>query len=270
MFDYFWFFITDRNPEQRAKKYELLGQARKGDITAMGNLAKLCKDSNDTSTALKWYLKIVKSGGTNAIKATNNIGNIYYLKRNYQKALNYYESAANQGLVIAKRNIGKVYEDLEQYTNAISWYRAASSSGDVTAKLRLENLLRRPTNRAIDDWQEAEELARRWMFYFGFTDAVLTKGGADGGIDVTSASAVAQVKYRTSKTGSPDIGKLEYVAGKEGKQSIFFSLSGYSKQALEWADESTNKMALFTYDKQGNVEANNRHARILMEMAKNQ
>jgi len=41
MFDYFWFFITDRNVQQRRIKYSLLSLARSGNVKAMGDLAKL-------------------------------------------------------------------------------------------------------------------------------------------------------------------------------------------------------------------------------------
>jgi tetratricopeptide (TPR) repeat protein len=270
MFDYLWFFITDRNTEQRAKKYELLTRARKGDVVAMGSLAKLCNQSDDSQTALKWYGKIVKLGGPNAPKASNNIGNIYYAKHDYQQALDAYQFAAKQGLIVAKKNTGIVLEDLGQYANAISWYRVASNEGDAGAKLRLANLLRRPSNRYVGTWEEAEELAQKWMFYFGFTDAALTQRGSDGGIDVTSERAIAQVKYRETPTSRPDVQRLEGEAVRQGKQSIFFSLKGYSKPAVEWAGASTTKLALFTYDKQGNVIAENVHAEALLDMAKKQ
>ena len=268
MFDYLWFFINDRNPEQRKKKNELLTKARKGDVVAMGLLAKLCNESNDTQTAIKWYGKITTLGGPNAAKASNNLGNIYYKKNDYQRALDAYQFATKHGLVVAKKNTGIVLEDLGQYENAISWYRVASNEGDAGAKLRLENLLRRPANRYIGTWEEAEEFAQNWMFYFGFMDATLTQKGSDGGIDVTSERAIAQVKYRENPTSRPDVQRLEGEAVRRGKQSIFFSLKGYSKPAVEWASASTTKLALFTYDKQGNVIAENFHAEALLDMAK--
>lgn len=270
MFDYFWFFITDRNVQQRRIKYSLLSLARSGNVKAMGDLAKLCRLSGDTTTAVKWYNNIISTNGVNAKNAANNLGNIYYGQRRYDQALKFYEQAANQGLTVAKKNIGIIYQEQEHWDAAISWFKVAAYEGDSVAKERLAKLLLRPSNSPVNSWQEAERLAQRWMFYFGFHDAQVTPAGTDGGIDVNSVRAIAQVKYERSTTGRPELQKLAGVAHDEDKAPLFFSLSGYTKNALAWAEQSRIGIALFKYDYSGNVIGLNGTAKKMLSAAKNQ
>lgn len=58
----------------------------------------------------------------------------------------------------------------------------------------------------VADWHDAEELARWHMReVLGFADTELTPRGADGGIDVVSSHALAQVKHYTTPVGSPEV-----------------------------------------------------------------
>ncbi len=97
--------------------------------------------------------------------------------------------------------------------------------------------------RNYEFWQQAEHAAMVYMRDIGFRDARLSSPGADGGIDVRSRHAVAQVKAHAKPTGRPDIQKLIGAAmGAEHK--LFFSLSGYTAGALDFADQGG--VALFT------------------------
>lgn len=57
-------------------------------------------------------------------------------------------------------------------------------------------------------WQEAESTACQWMRKNGYPDARLTQPGADGGIDVASSKAVAQVKHHSKPVDRPDVQQL--------------------------------------------------------------
>lgn len=59
-------------------------------------------------------------------------------------------------------------------------------------------------------WQAAEELACKWMRRHGYADAKLTSGGADGGIDVMSRRAVAQVKHHAKPVGISEMQHSPY------------------------------------------------------------
>lgn len=119
-----------------------------------------------------------------------------------------------------------------------------------------------PTVQAVvGTWEEAERLAAWHMTCLGFSDAVVTASGNDGGIDVRSGQAVAQVKYYAqSPVGAPAVQQLRGAA-YDRQWAIFYSLSPYTAAAREFADSSG--VALFAYDLAGNVQAVNGAAKSL-------
>ena len=56
MFDKLVFFFRDRDALRRQRKSLLLDQAKAGSVKALGQLAKLCKDSGDFASAIKYWL----------------------------------------------------------------------------------------------------------------------------------------------------------------------------------------------------------------------
>lgn len=120
-----------------------------------------------------------------------------------------------------------------------------------------------PTRIPADPW-DAEVLVAEWMHWAGFSKTRLTSGGADGGIDVVSRHAVAQVKYTSSAVSRPKIQQLDGIAARAGKQALFFSKAGYSRAAAEWANEA--RMALFVFDGDA-IRAFNLHAQEVMDEA---
>ncbi|MDT0213928.1 restriction endonuclease [Rothia sp. ARF10] len=110
----------------------------------------------------------------------------------------------------------------------------------------------RPAPRLIRTARDAELVAAEWMTHLGFTHVTTTPVGADGGIDVTSDEAVAQVKAESIPTGRPKIQQHHGVAVSHSKTAIFFSLAGYTPQARTYAE--ANGIVLFTFDLQGQPE----------------
>jgi hypothetical protein len=117
----------------------------------------------------------------------------------------------------------------------------------------------KPPARLIRSPRDAELVALDWMLYWGFDDASATPVGPDEGIDVASSRAVAQVKAFMVPIGRPELQNLAGVAAVEKKIPLFFALNGYTPQAVEWGNKA--KMALFTFDLQGNPEPVNDEAR---------
>jgi len=103
------------------------------------------------------------------------------------------------------------------------------------------------------------------MRHLGFDDARCTGAGTDGGVDVRSRAAVAQVKAQLTPVGRPELQALYGVARSEGRQPLFFSLMSYTAAALAWADEVG--MALFRFDHAGMVEPVNGPAGALLAAA---
>lgn len=85
---------------------------------------------------------------------------------------------------------------------------------------------------------DAERFAAEVMVTLGYKDARVTQRGADGGIDISSARAVAQVKNWAKPIGRPHLQNLVGAAASIRSTELwFFSLSGYSRQAVAYADE---------------------------------
>lgn len=114
--------------------------------------------------------------------------------------------------------------------------------------------------------EEAERNAAKQMRYLGYLDAHVTLGGPDAGIDVRSSQAVAQVKWKTAQTGRPELQNLYGARGADHHlQLLFFSASGYSKSALEYAQE--HLIALFTYQPDGELNDANELADNMLDAA---
>jgi hypothetical protein len=105
----------------------------------------------------------------------------------------------------------------------------------------------------IDNPRKAELFAAETLKRWGFGDATATAVGADGGIDVWSRRGLAQVKFKGSVAGRPELQQLRGAAGKDTDKALFFfSGAGYSAQAVEYAKQVG--MSLFIFDLAGNLE----------------
>lgn len=100
----------------------------------------------------------------------------------------------------------------------------------------------------------------------GFRDVELTRNGSDGGLDVVSRSAVAQVKREVKQVGRPLLQQLRGARGRhDDRQPIFYAASGYTEPATDYA--YWNLVALFTFDDSGTICAANEWATSLERSA---
>lgn len=110
---------------------------------------------------------------------------------------------------------------------------------------------------------EAEINAAAKMRDFGFVDATALPGGADGGIDVYSKRAYAQVKWRGGAAEESDIENLYGARGLDPRRALlYFSGAEYTEDATRYAGEVG--IALFVFDEIGEVSPVNDRARTLM------
>ncbi|MGS2811525.1 restriction endonuclease [Nocardia sp. MW-W600-9] len=137
-------------------------------------------------------------------------------------------------------------------------------SADCRCWIRRSFVVRRAVRRCLHHQpQQAEQNAAVQMRAMGFTDAVVTANGADGGIDVLSSSALARVKWRGGAVSRPDVQQLFGARGSEfGKALLFFAASDYSQPAVEYADQ--HSIALLIYHPTGQVEPRNPYAAALL------
>lgn len=120
----------------------------------------------------------------------------------------------------------------------------------------------------IKTFAQAEQNAARQMRALGYTDARVTPPGPDGGIDVLSSTAVAQVKWRGAQVSRPDLHRL-YGArgGRHHLDMLFFAATNYSGPAIQYANEVD--IALFVYSPAGELDPVNRSAQRLVAKARN-
>ncbi len=93
---------------------------------------------------------------------------------------------------------------------------------------------------------QAEEYVQAWMLFLGASGARVTQYSQDGGIDVECDNWVAQVKHYTSPVSVQPVREIFGVATSLNKRASFFTLTGYTKDAKNFADE--NEIPLFQYN----------------------
>ncbi len=111
-------------------------------------------------------------------------------------------------------------------------------------------------------WRDYEKAAVAFLVNLGYSGVGAAAAGSDGGVDVwVTGILVGQVKAQQTKVGSPPLQQLYGIACKENVQGLFFSKSGYSKPAIQWANSV--EMPLFNVSYRGDhftVEPVNRSA----------
>lgn len=120
-----------------------------------------------------------------------------------------------------------------------------------------------PVARLILNARDAELVAAEWMEWLGYGGSAATPVGPDGGVDVLSERAVAQVKMQATPVGRPVLQQLYGVAASLSLDSVFFSSAGYTPQSRDWAEKV--RMPLFEFDRQGRPTPSNVWADIVFD-----
>ncbi|AOW93096.1 restriction endonuclease [Rhodococcus sp. WMMA185] len=115
---------------------------------------------------------------------------------------------------------------------------------------------------------EAEFNAANQMQRLGYRDATVLLAGADEGIDVHSSRASAQVKWRGGCAGRSNLQSLYRARGtSRSRKLLYFSGSGYTDEAVEYADEVG--IALFRCEPDGQTPPIGAHAPKLVAAVSN-
>ncbi|MGJ9404047.1 restriction endonuclease [Arthrobacter sp. KK5.5] len=131
-------------------------------------------------------------------------------------------------------------------------FNPPGSVGTATSKLRTPKAISSsfelvpPPVRPSCTFREAELYCREWLEALGATGTRVSQATRDGGADIIADRCVAEVKHHASPIGPGPVRQIAGVATTVGKQAIFFSLSGYSRQAIEFG--SMAGVLLFQYD----------------------
>jgi hypothetical protein len=114
---------------------------------------------------------------------------------------------------------------------------------------------------------EAEVNAAEQMQRLGYHDATALLGGVDGGIDVYSARAYAQVKWRGGRADRADLQNLYGARGtSSGRDLLYFAAAGYTDDAVEYAEALG--IALFRCEPDGETPPVGSHAPKLITAAR--
>jgi hypothetical protein len=130
--------------------------------------------------------------------------------------------------------LDELSEDIEARAQALNTQHARGASEDVASSIG-----------GLADWELAEDLATEHLRSLGFRDAQRAPAGSDGGFDVEGRGIVAQVKYRATAVGRPDVQRL-VGANQHGAQPVFYARAGYSQSAIDYARHTG--VALFVLD----------------------
>jgi hypothetical protein len=106
----------------------------------------------------------------------------------------------------------------------------------IHIRARLVNAMSSSPASPVRSWQEAEAVSAVWVRWLGHPDAARTPPGADGGVDVVSSTALAQVKWKSKAVDRPTVQQLLGADAGSGRTLLFFSRSGYTQQAVTYAD----------------------------------
>lgn len=120
-----------------------------------------------------------------------------------------------------------------------------------------------PLPRLIRDWADAEKIAAEWVEWFGFGPASVTQATRDGGVDVVSATAVAQVKDYGRPCPAGPVREVAAIGHLEGKVAMIFARAGFTPDALDWGARAG--VAMFGFDLQGTPTPHSPAAADLMD-----
>lgn len=104
-----------------------------------------------------------------------------------------------------------------------------------------------PEPRPLEDTspRDAEWLCAQWLGWMGGANYRVTQQTRDGGVDVEADGLVAQVKHSLRATPSGPVHQLYGVARHRNVFAAFFSLSGYTDDAVRWSEDV--ELPLFSY-----------------------
>ncbi|MDP3966904.1 MAG: restriction endonuclease [Nocardioides sp.] len=162
-------------------------------------------------------------------------------------------------------SLASTHVDEQSIAQALKWLGSLATepaiSEDAADQLRSGPPVL-PAPRMIKGHAAAEEYVADVLAALGFRHVSRTPTGADGGVDVTGDGLVAQVKMEALPTGRDRLQALFGVATVENARAVFFSLSGYTANAVAWADRAGVALLSFGYD--GAILAENAEGRRIL------
>ena len=251
---------------------------------AWNDLGNLAFKSGDTGKALERYGRAISAGL--AVACYNYAYTLEISSKNSLAALSFYREARKGGYTKAESRIaalelnlanirdrerarqaenkyqeGLEAESLFDFPWAREAFETAASLGHTGANIKLLTLSQQPQHRSSMTHREAEFVMAEWCRWWGIKDARPGKGQKDKGVDIESKHIVGQVKHRASASTQEDLQKLHSNMNDFGKAGVFFSRSGFTKPAKDFANQSNIKIAIFEFNWHGVPKPLNEYAK---------
>lgn len=259
--DYFYEYFREGDKSIRKARRSELKQSSKNDLEIRYSLARRIfkyaeKQSSDfmktrhLNLAARLFYKVYRLPNPKWAKAGLYLGTIHSRLGRTEKSILYWTWVAQKGdskdeaTRAAMLNLGDRFRADGDRGTAIFWLEKSSKLGNATASRLLKNLLRAPRPVYGLDPRSAELLIQDWMVHWGFHDAKATPIGPDGGFDVISSNAAAQVKFRNQSSTLDQINSFHGACNSNYRHEIFVSKSGFTRPALETG--TAYGMALFS------------------------
>jgi len=158
-----WFYETGRVVTKDIKKGVKLYRmaAAKGNANAQYSLG-LISFSDDKNESRKLMIKSAEQG---MVRAQRSLGQLFFYKKNYARAVKWYRKAAEQGDSHSQMELGKMYLKgeglLQDYILAHMWLNlSVRSNGFDFSGIKLRDALtKKMTPSQIE---KAQKLAKRW------------------------------------------------------------------------------------------------------------
>ncbi len=272
--DFFLSFMRSGTKQHRDRRSELLQKSFSGDMSSRYQLGRevfLYAKGQKSYINRKIHFNLSKRllyrvirnpemrPGRLPIQAATFYGSICYLEGNETGALHYWKFAADNDEATAMYELGRFYQKNGNRGEAFHWIQLAAGLNHSKAQLLLDKMKSAPRPDYNLNPRAAELHIEEWMVHWGFHDAEATPIGPDGGFDVKSSRAAAQVKFRGQPTPLDQINSFHGACDRRYEFEIFVSKAGFTKPALEAANKYG--MALFQLDDDGTPKPINSPAR---------
>jgi len=262
--DFFLSYFRSPVEAERKKRVDLLIKSLKGDFNSRFNLGReIFRFANNSAPewerrayyglAKRLFYKVLRNPdlipGRQPVKASTYMGTIAYIEGDEEAAVANWTFAAERDEAGAMYELGKLHKQRKERGEALHWIQLAAGLNHEKSIKLLQRMKSAPRPDYNLNPRAAELHIEEWMAHWGFHDAQATPVGPDGGFDVKSKRAAAQVKFRGQATPLEQINAFHGACNSRYEFEIFVSKSGYTKPAREAADEYG--MALFTLEEDG-------------------
>ena len=210
----------------------------------------LVASSNDLNTAISYFRHALDGG---YIKAKSRIIAI-------ETTITKRDRERQSALADRKYSEGLKAESEHRYSDAKVAFQESARLGHAQAQISLQKLSQRPRPRQSMSPLDAEAVMAEWLRWWNIKDARPGKGRKDKGIDIESEFVVGQVKHQSQAATREHLQKLHSNMAEFGRIGIFFSRSGYTKTAREFANQRNIRIAIFEFNWHGEPKPLNQYA----------